>query len=288
MNNERVLEGRVAVVTGASRGIGAAVAKRFAAEGAKLVIAARTLHLGGRLKGSLTETAEAIKSMGGECLMVKADLSDPTSRASIIGKAVEHFGRVDILVNNAAWQQNKPIWEFQAKHLQLAFQINVQAAHDLSREVFHHMKSQGGGWIINISSGTAIAPAPAPYDSNDRYTAFNRDQGVTIYGTTKAALDRLTSGWAIEAQSAGVAVNSLAPVAAVASEGALALGGWDKNTDLEPQETMAEAALQLSYRSPDELTGRVIRSLPLLEELGIATKGLDGKTILKDYDFSIS
>lgn len=288
MTNTQILDGKVAIITGASRGIGESIARRFAAEGAKVVLVARTLEPGGKLKGSLNETAAAINAAGGEVLLIQADLSDPPARAGIVEKAVAHFGRLDILVNNAAWLQYKPIWEFQSKHIHLAFQINVEAAHDLSREAFPHMKSQGAGWIVNVSSATAILPSPAPYDPKDRYTVYNRDHGVTVYGTTKAALDRLTAGWAVETASMGISVNSLAPVAAVASEGALALGGFNLGDDLEPQETMAEAALQLCHRPVDTLTGRIARSVPLLKELGVATKTLDGNEVLKDYDFSKS
>lgn len=286
MTSNSILNGKVAVITGASRGIGAAIARRFAAEGAKVVIIARTLDPGGKLKGSLSETTQAIEDMGGECFAIQADLADANSRTGIIDKAVAHFGRIDILVNNAAWLQFKSIGEVPAKHLHLGFQINVGAPHDLSRQALPHMNSQGGGWIVNISSGTAVNPPAAPYDFKDRYTAFNRDGGTTIYGATKAALDRLTTGWAVELSGTNIAVNSLSPMAAVASEGALALGGWEMSADLEPQETMAEAALLLSHRPAGELTGRISRSLDLLKEFKVATKGLGGNDTLKIYDYS--
>ena len=224
--------------------------------------------------------------MGGEVLLIQADLSDPAARVGIVDKAVAYYGRLDILVNNAAWLQYKPNWEFQTKHIHLAFQINVDAAHDLSREAYPHMKSQGAGWILNLRSATAVNPTSAPYDPKDRYTAYNRDHGIMVYGTTKAALNRLTTGWAVEVASAGLSVNSLAPVAAVASEGALALGGFDLGKDMEPQETMAESALQLCHRPVDTQTGRIARSIHLLKELCVATKSLDGTQVVKDYDFS--
>jgi NAD(P)-dependent dehydrogenase (short-subunit alcohol dehydrogenase family) len=274
----KLLNGRVAIITGASRGIGAAIARRFAAEGAKVAIVARTMEPSdGGLSGSLAETAEQIRAAGGECLPIQANLADPADRARIVPAAVAHFGRLDILVNNAAWSRFVPIWEAQPKHFHLAFQMNLHAPQELSQQALPHLRAQGRGWILNISSATADLPPPAPYDDEDRYIRFNRDGHATLYGTTKAALDRLTAGWAVELSRENIAVNALAPVGAVASEGALAVGGWDARDHVEPVEAMAEAALQLCHRPAGEMSGNVVRSLPLLKQLQIAVRGLDGR-----------
>ena len=276
----KLLDGRVAIVTGASRGIGAAIARRFAAEGAKVAIVARTVDAGsGDLAGSLAETAALIHAAGGECLCVGANLADPADRPRIIAETVAHFGRLDILVNNAAWSRFVPIWEAQPKHFHLAFQMNVHAPQELSQKALPHFRDRGEGWILNISSATADMPPPGPYDVEDRYIRFNRDGHATLYGTTKAALDRLTAGWAIELSRERIAINALAPVGAVASEGALAVGGWDERDHLEPVEAMAEAALQLCHRPASELSGNVVRSLPLLERLKVPVCTLDGRLV---------
>ena len=271
-----VLAGKVAIVTGASRGIGAAIARRFAAEGARVALVARTVEPGGPLAGSLAETVAAINATGGEALAVQADLASPEDRARIVPTVVEHFGRLDVLVNNAAWSRFVPIWEAQPRHFDLAFQMNLRAPQDLSQAALPHLRAAGEGWILNISSATADLPPPAPWDETDRYIAFNRDGHATLYGTSKAALDRLTVGWAIELSRERIAVNSLAPVGAVASEGALAVGGWDERDHLEPVEAMAEAALQLCHRPAAELSGEVVRSLPLLARLRVPIRALDG------------
>lgn len=276
MKAARVLDGRVAIVTGASRGIGAAIARRFAAEGARVAIVARTASSGGALAGSLEETAAVIAAAGGEAQVICADLADPESRARIIPETVERFGRLDILVNNAAWARFVPIWEAQPRHVELALQMNVRAPLELSQAALPHMRAGGRGWILNISSATADLPPPAPYDAADRYVAFNRDGRATLYGTSKAALDRMTAGWAVELSREDIAVNAMAPVGAVASEGALAVGNWDERDHLEPVEAMAEAALQLCHRPASELSGQVVRSLHLLRHLGVAMRGLDG------------
>lgn len=273
------LQGRVAIVTGASRGIGAAIARRFAAEGARVALVARTVEPGGSLAGSLNETIAAITALGGEAHAIQANLADPEDRARIVPAAVERFGGVDILVNNAAWSRFIPIWEAQPRQIALAFQMNLHAPQELSQAALPHMRAAGAGWILNISSATADLPPPAPYDPEDRYVAFNRDGHATVYGTSKAALDRLSAGWAVELSLENIAVNSLAPVGAVASEGALAVGGWDERDHIEPVEAMAEAALQLCHRPPSELSGQVVRSLPLLQRLGVPIRALDGQPL---------
>lgn len=281
MSKGRVLDGRVAIVTGASRGIGAAIARRLAAEGARVAIVARTAtpegSLHGSLAGSLAETAAAIEAAGGEALAICANLADPADRARIVPETVERFGRLDILVNNAAWARFVPIWEAQPRQVELALQMNVRAPLELSQQALPHMRANGEGWIVNISSATADLPPPAPYREDDRYVAFNRDGHATLYGTGKAALDRMTAGWAVELMREAIAVNALAPVGAVASEGALSIGNWDENDHLEPVEAMAEAALQLCHRPASELSGRIARSLPLLHELGVPVRALDGR-----------
>lgn len=275
-----VLAGKVAIVTGASRGIGAAIARRFAAEGAAVAIVARTVEPGGKLPGSLDETAELIRAQGGQCHTIQADLADAESRGRIVPEVIAQFGKVDILVNNAAWARFIPIWEATPRQMYLAFEMNVFAAQDLSQQVFPHMKQQGQGWVLNISSATANMPPVAPYDLADRLVQFNKDGHATIYGTTKAALNRLTAGWAVELADTGVAVNALAPVGAVASEGALSVGGWDERDHLEPVEAMAEAALQLCHRPARELSGESVCSLPLLNRLGVRVRTLDGAAAL--------
>ncbi|MBK8374751.1 MAG: SDR family NAD(P)-dependent oxidoreductase [Sphingomonadales bacterium] len=272
-----VLQNRVAIVTGASRGIGAAIARRYAAEGARVALVARTAEAGGPLAGSLAETIAQIEADGGEAFAIQANLADPEDRARIVPEVVARFGRVDILVNNAAWSRFIPIWEAQPRQIALALQMNLHAPQELSQAVLPFMRAAGEGWILNISSASADLPPPAPYDHENRYTAYNRDGHATVYGVSKAALDRLSAGWAVELSRENIAVNALAPIGAVASEGALAVGGWDERDHIEPVEAMVEAALQLCHRPACELSGEVVRSLPLLARLGVPIRALDGR-----------
>lgn len=279
------LKNKVAIVTGASRGIGAAIAERFAAEGAKLVITARTLEADGKLPGSLRETAERIRARGGECHCVQADLSDPADRARIVPEAVAHFGGVDILVNNAAWARFKPTREQLPRYTHMAFEINYFAPLELSQQAIESMVARGGGWILNLSSTTSLHPDAAPYDPKNRSYQFHQNTSPTLYGSTKAALERTSAGLAAELAPVNIAVNTLAPVEAVASVGALKTGAIDAVAHMEPEEAMAEAALQLCSRPQAQLSGRCVLSLPLLRELGVAVHTLDGQTPLPDYAF---
>ncbi len=281
------LAGRVAIVTGASRGIGAAIARRFAAEGAKVALVARTLEPHDQLAGSLSEVTRSIQEMGGICCPIQADLTRTGDLASIVERTERAFGSADILVNNAAWARFPPIWEATPRQVELAFQMNLTAPHLLSQLVYPAMRNKGEGWILNITTASADVPPPAPWNFDERYFQYQRDGHASLYGASKAALDRLTAGWAIELSGSGVAVNALAPVGAVASEGALALSGWNEEDHLEPVEAMAEAALQLCWRPAAECSGEIARSLPLIRRLGVAIRQLDGKTLLGSEEAKI-
>ncbi|MEE1864877.1 MULTISPECIES: SDR family NAD(P)-dependent oxidoreductase [Pseudomonas] len=276
----QILANKIAIITGASRGIGAAIAKRFAAEGARVVITARTGEPGGRLPGSLQETADYICSRGGKCLSITGDLSKEEDRERIMAQTLEHWGGVDILVNNAAFARFAPTQEQRARHVQLSLGINFIAPLHLSQLAVPVMVERGGGWILNLSSATSQRPGCGPYYSDDRAYRFHNTASPSLYGATKAALERLTAGWAMELASQSIAINSLAPVEAVASEGALDTGSIDDQAIFEPIEAMAEAALALCSGPRQSLTGRNACSLPLLEELGLSVRALDGRSEL--------
>lgn len=282
-----ILAGKVAIVTGASRGIGAGIAKRFAAEGAKVALVARTVEEGGsHLAGSLNAVAAWIRGQGGECVCIAADLSSEEDRERIVPATIEAFGGVDILVNNAAWGRWQPAHQQRPRDLRLAWEINVVTPLHLAQRCLDSMKARGGGWVVNLSSATSNLPHPAPYDFSERYIGYNLAMGPSVYASTKAALERLSAGLAVELAPHGIAVNTLAPVEAVASEGALEAGVIDDIAHFEPVEAMAEAALALSTRPATELSGRIVLSLELLRELGQhSVSTLDGSATLPDYRF---
>jgi citronellol/citronellal dehydrogenase len=264
--------GRNAIVTGASRGIGAALTERLAAEGASVVIVARTVDRHDHLSGSLNGTLERCRAYGTKVEAVVADLADADSRATIVPRALEIFdGRVDILINNAAAAVYQSVLDYPLRRRRLMFEVNFQAPVDLMQAIVPSMTERGEGWIVNVSSATArIAPGP-PYRTGGVHSV------IGVYGATKSALNRITHAFSVELYGTGVRINTIEPRAAVMSEGAEALVGGTVGADaIEAMEAMVEGTLVLCDCAP-ERTGATHVSLDLLDELGITVMTLDGR-----------
>ncbi len=248
------LAGRAVVVTGASRGIGAATAVHLASLGADVGITARSAvaDAGRPLGGSLQETAEAVRSHGVRCCIVVADLADEDQRARIVPAVAEGLGRIDVLVNNAAAAMYAPIEQMPLRRRRVLFELNVHAPVDLIQAVVPHMRSVGGGSIVNVSSRTAEAPHGEPGALGTT---------TTLYGSSKAALERISVGLAEELRGDGIAVNAVSPVRGVWTEGAAALVGDRLGPeDFEPVEQMCAAIAALAAARPDTCTGGVLTS----------------------------
>ena len=261
------LDGRIAIVTGASRGIGEEIAKLFAQEGAKIVCAARTLNEGDHrmLSGSLAGTEKQITDGGGQAIAVTADVSNEADCQALLKAAQDAFGTVDILVNDAALTYYKPIVDYNVKHWVKAFAVNVHGPFMLSQLVLPGMMQLKRGAIVNISSGSAIGPGRAPFKD------ARPVNGGTMYGATKAALERFTQGLAQEVHEHHIAVSALSPSQVVATPGTvyhkLVKGMSDPNS--ETPLYMARAALLLASEPADKVNGRVTYSQQLLAEYGL-------------------
>ena len=268
INPDGNLKGKVALVTGASRGIGEAIAVRLAMAGAKVVCTARTAEEGeSRLPGTLHHTVDRIREAGGEAQFIRADLAHAQDRERLIAEAVKAYGPVDILVNNAAITYFIPVAEFPEKRFKLMMEVQVYAPFHLAQLVLPSMQERKSGWIVNISSGAGIHPK-APY---------GRGRGGTVYGMCKAALERFTSGLASEVQADGIAVNVVSP-GLVATPGVAVHGLITEQTKdrVQPIKYIAEAVYQLCRVDPMVRTGTVNYAEPLLAELGIEPSELVG------------
>jgi citronellol/citronellal dehydrogenase len=260
------LEGRVAIVTGASRGIGQAIARRFAAGGAAVAITARTAEEGEhRLSGSLATTAAEIRATGGRVLSIVTDLSKAADRDRLVRSVEDELGPIDVLVNNAAVTYFEPVADFSERHFGVMFAVDVHAPFELAQRVLPGMRARRRGWILNISSRAAVHPSGPPYTSRS---------GSTVYGMCKAAIERFSTGLASEVHGDGIAVNALSPSGLVPTPGVI-FHGLTRGVPperLEAPEVMAEAAYALCTGDPATLTGRVAYARPLLEELGARPK----------------
>jgi citronellol/citronellal dehydrogenase len=268
-------DGRVALVTGASRGIGRAIARRLSAEGAAVVLNASRPGTHGKLAGTLEEAVAEIQALGGSAALLAADLAQHQARQDLVERASEAFGPVDILVNNAASARMRLPSQAGYEERRLMFELNVNAPVDLAQQAVPQMKARGGGWILNISSATARQPE-VPY----------RDSAMAAhvigpYGASKAALDRYSEALAHELAGDGIFVNALAPVAIVLTQGADYVRDIARrNPDMvEPVELMVEAALELCS---GRHVGRVVTSRELVHSLGLPVMSLDGRKVLGD------
>jgi len=252
--------GKVALVTGASRGLGKAIAQRFAAEGATVAITARTLEPDPKYHGSLRETREAIDAAGGTVVAIQADLSDSAERERLMAEVVAQVGAPDILVNNAAVTFLRPLDEFPEKRVRLMLEMHVLGPLHLTQLALPAMRERRAGHVLMLTSiaGERIEGPP--------FTDFDATAGFGIYGTCKAAMSRLTQSLAAELYGDGIAVNAAAPSDPVATEGA---GTLDlAKTKTEDISLITETVFRLCTGDPTVLTGRVAHTQPFLREIG--------------------
>ncbi|MFH1034646.1 MAG: SDR family NAD(P)-dependent oxidoreductase [Pseudomonadota bacterium] len=240
------LQGRVAIVTGASRGIGKAIALGLAAQGATVVAAARSeTQANPDLPGTIHQTVAAIQDQGGRALALRCDVTDEASVNAMAQKVADTFGQVDVLVNNAGVAFGRQLLETSLKHWELVLRVNLTGAFLCSRAVLPHMIRQGRGSIINISS----------------LAANERDKGTVntgvAYSVAKAGLDRLTWGLAAEAGCHGVAVNALKPVKVVDSEGMRFWSREDQRQGWTTPDKMVACAIFLARQDAGSVSGVV-------------------------------
>jgi len=274
------LVGKVALVTGASRGIGRAIAQRLASAGATVVITARSMESAATsirsntervIPGTLAETKALIEQAGGKAIAIAADLENPAERDSLVHRAAQAAGGLDILVNNAGYADYCRMEHMSLETFDRTIDHYFRIPFVLSKAAIPHMKAQGAGWIVNVGSTTALAPRKP-------YRPQQKAGGELIYASCKAALNRFTQGLAAELLDYNIAVNVIGPSTAIRTPGATDL--IPEGYDTEDPAYLAEAALALCHLPAAERSGLVTYSMHYPHHLNIQVKSLDGKTDL--------
>lgn len=237
------MDGLVAIVTGASRGLGRAIAKEYAREGAKVVACARSQSPTG-LSGTLDETAAVILAEGGEVLPIACDVTDEAQVGELVGQAVAKYGQIDALFNNAgAMVLGETLLEIDPVRWKQVVDVNVTGTYMVSRAVVPHMIKQKRGSIINIGSRMADDPKLG---------------GGVLYSSTKAAVHMFSYCLAEELREHNVAVNILSP-GSLKSEGSAAIpwaqGDW--HLRVEP-EVVGPSAVYLALQDANSMTGKLV------------------------------
>ena len=263
---ETSLQEKVAIVTGASRGIGKAMALALAGAGATVVVAARTAEPRAGLPGTIHDTVSEIENAGGRALAVACNVREEGSIREMVNTTLDEFGAVDVLVNNAGIGGYTPFLQMTLREWDLNMAINLRAPFIASQSCVPIMIEQGGGSIINVSSHAA---------TNIFSSTLGEDHeaGIALvgqaYGTAKAGLERFTWGLAAELGPHNIAVNALKPLRPVATEGfRVQRPDADFSTWATPED-MAKATVYLAGQDSRGLTGAIITAEELVRRLGL-------------------
>ena len=269
------LAGKTVLITGASRGIGADMARRLGSAGALVLCVARTADAasGAPQPGTLAETVARIRQDGGKAEAYAADMTDAAARADLAGRVLQAHGAIDVLINNAASGGTPLGTKFETlsdAQFDLAVEINARAPLHMAQLFVPAMRARQRGWVINISSRSAQIGHPP-------YHPLDLGGGVLLYAAAKAMQDRITSGMAAELFDSGVTVNALSPTSFVRTPGTAKHGIDDfvGSAPGDPPEAMAEAAVAIIAHDPP-FTGRFLYSLEFLGEIGRKMRTLDG------------
>jgi len=246
------LDGKVAIVTGASRGVGAATAIMLAERGCKVACAARATDAAPvPIPGTIDETVRKIRDAGGDAFAVPTNLAKEAEVERMVASTIDHFGRVDVLVNNAAITFPGDL-DLDMKRFDLVMNVDLRAPLQAIRAVMPSLKAQRGGSILNISSSAGLNYFP----------------GLMAYGMAKAALEHLTVSAAHQLRPFDVAVNTFRIDVPVASEGFVFNLPDVDHSDWEPSEVAAEGIVWM-LEQPPSYTGQNVGMARLREEQGI-------------------
>lgn len=260
---------QVAIVTGASRGIGKQTALRLAARGFRIAIAARTETARAGTPGTLADTLAELQAAGAEAIVVRADMSEQGDLESLVERTLSEFGHVDVLVNNAAYTVGKTLfthvpnmtrgqWD---KH----FAVNVTAPLILTQLCWSSMLARGGGVVVNMTSGSAQLTPLATFVDN------GLPENGPAYGASKAALNRMTNVIASEGAPHNIAVIAVEPGFVLTETMAATLGpeAVAETTAISTSIPADVIAYLCSCNHPMQYSGQVVQAEDLHRRLGL-------------------
>ncbi len=250
------LKGKTLFITGASRGIGLAIALRAAADGANIVVAAKTDRPHPKLPGTIHTAAEAIGEAGGQALPLAVDIRDEQAVAEAMARAADHFGGIDILVNNASAIYLAPTPEVPMKRFDLMFGVNVRGTFVCSQAALPYLEQAANPHILNLSP---------PLNMEAKWFAPHVAYTMSKYGMSMCVL-----GMAEELRSRKIAVNALWPRTVIATAALVMLGGMVNPDNCRKPEIMGDAAQHILTRPSDQLSGHFLIDEDVLREAGVA------------------
>lgn len=259
---ENILVNKVAIITGASRGVGKAVALKFAEYGIKVAIGAKTVESSRKTPGTIFDTVKEIERKGSEAIAVQTDVRFEDQIQNLVQKTRERFGRIDIVVNNAGAILWQPVEEMPVKRFDLMMQINYRAPFILCHEAVPIMKKQPFGFIINMSPPPRIGALAAENWPNK-----------TCYLMSKFGMSHLTQGLAEELRADKISVNSLWPANIIDTQATRVFASMfkaDKSTAWYSPELLADACLEIIKSNPEALTGQTIIAEEFLKSKGFS------------------
>lgn len=248
------LKNKTILITGATRGIGRAIALRCARDGANVIVAGKTAEEGGKLPGTIHSVAKEVEEAGGRALAVQVDVRLEEQVDDMVKKAVDRFGRLDALINNAGAIQLSTLEHTPPKRMDLMLGINVRGVLVCSHFCIPQIKKAGGGHIINLSPPLLLDP---------KWYANH-----VVYTISKFGMSMATLGLAEELRAYGIAVNSLWPKTLIATAAVNMLMGQDGLNQSRTPEIMADAAYEILKSDPGKLTGQLLLDEPFLREHG--------------------
>ncbi len=252
MSQDQVLKDKVAIITGASRGIGRCIALTFARQGADVVIAAKSDTPHPTLPGTIHTVAEEVEAVGRRALPVKVDVRDDAMIQTMVDRTMETFGRIDILINNAGALWWQPVLETPMKRYDLVNDVNSRAAFACTQACVPHILAGGGGHVLVFSPPVDLRYLP----------------GKIAYLISKFGMTMLAHGLAEEMEGKPFSINALWPVTAIETAATINFNLGSPELWRKP-EILADASLALVTKPPGEITGKALLDEDVLRDEGV-------------------